>query len=235
MKEKVCGFVMQAEIDNAQKILEGAERPFTAIMGGSKISDKILIIEKLLDKVDNLIIGGGMTYTFTLADGGKIGKSISEPDKVDLARELLKKAEEKGVKIYRALDNLVADDFSNDANTQIVPKGQIPDGWEGLDIGPQTIELFKSVVKESKTILWNGPMGVFEFPTFAKGTNAIADAVVNATEQNGAFSLIGGGDSASAVNNAGYGDRVSYVSTGGGALLEYMEGKVLPGLKALED
>ena len=235
MKEKVCGFVMQAEIDNAQKILEGAERPFTAIMGGSKISDKILIIEKLLDKVDNLIIGGGMTYTFTLADGGKIGKSISEPDKVDLAGELLKKAEEKGVKIYRALDNLVADDFSNDANTQIVPKGQIPDGWEGLDIGPQTIELFKSVVKESKTILWNGPMGVFEFPTFAKGTNAIADAVVNATEQNGAFSLIGGGDSASAVNNAGYGDRVSYVSTGGGALLEYMEGKVLPGLKALED
>ncbi len=235
MKEKVCGFVMQAEIDNAQKILENPERPFTAIMGGSKISDKILIIEKLLDKVDNLIIGGGMTYTFTLADGGNIGNSISEPDKIGLAGELLKKAEEKGVKIYRALDNLVADDFNNNANTQIVNKGEIPDGWEGLDIGPKTIELFKSVIKESKTILWNGPMGVFEFPTFAKGTNAIADAVVNATEENGAFSLIGGGDSASAVNNAGYGDRVSYVSTGGGALLEYMEGKILPGLKALND
>ncbi len=235
MKEKVCGFVMQAEIDNAQKILENPERPFTAIMGGSKISDKILIIEKLLDKVDNLIIGGGMTYTFTLADGGNIGNSISEPDKIGLAGELLKKAEEKGVKIYRALDNLVADDFNNNANTQIVNKGEIPDGWEGLDIGPKTIELFKSVIKESKTILWNGPMGVFEFPTFAKGTNAIADAVVNATEENGAFSLIGGGDSASAVNNAGYGDRVSYVSTGGGALLEYMEGKTLPGLKALND
>lgn len=235
LKEKVCGYVMQAEIDNAQKILENAERPFTAIMGGSKISDKILIIEKLLDKVDNLIIGGGMTYTFSLADGGKIGKSISEPDKVGLAKELLIKAKNKGVNIYLALDNLIADDFSNDANSQIVAKGEIPDGWEGLDIGPKTIELFKGVVKESKTILWNGPMGVFEFPNFAKGTNAIADAVVNATEQNGAFSLIGGGDSASAVNNAGYGDRVSYVSTGGGALLEYMEGKVLPGLAALED
>ena len=232
--EKVAGFVMQAEIENAQKILEYAERPFTAIMGGSKISDKILIIEQLLDKVDNLIIGGGMTYTFSLAEGGKIGKSISEPDKVDLAKSLLEKAKAKGVNIYMPLDNVCADDFNNNANRQIDNRGEIPDGWEGLDIGPKSIELFQEVVAQSKTILWNGPMGVFEFSNFAKGTNAIADAVVKATEENGAFSLIGGGDSASAVNNAGYGDRVSYVSTGGGALLEYMEGKVLPGVAALE-
>jgi phosphoglycerate kinase len=232
--DKVAGFVMQAEIDNAQKILEYAERPFTAIMGGSKISDKILIIERLLDKVDNLIIGGGMTYTFSLAEGGKIGKSISEPDKVELAKSLFEKAKAKGVKLYMPLDNVCADDFSNQANSQTVNRGEIPDGWEGLDIGPKTIELFQDIVSKSKTILWNGPMGVFEFSNFAKGTNAIADAVVKATEENGAFSLIGGGDSASAINNAGYGDRVSYVSTGGGALLEYMEGKVLPGVAALE-
>lgn len=232
--DKVSGFVMQAEIDNAQKILEYAERPFTAIMGGSKISDKILIIERLLDKVDNLIIGGGMTYTFSLAEGGKIGKSISEPDKVDLAKSLIEKAKAKGVKLYMPLDNVCADDFSNQANRQTVNRGEIPDGWEGLDIGPKTIELFQDIVSKSKTILWNGPMGVFEFSNFAKGTNAIADAVVKATEENGAFSLIGGGDSASAINNAGYGDRVSYVSTGGGALLEYMEGKILPGVAALE-
>ena len=232
--DKVAGFVMQAEIENAQKILEYAERPFTAIMGGSKISDKILIIEQLLDKVDNLIIGGGMTYTFSIAEGGKIGKSISEPDKVDLAKSLLEKAKAKGVNIYMPLDNVCADDFNNNANRQIVNRGEISDGWEGLDIGPKSIELFQQIIAESKTILWNGPMGVFEFPNFAKGTNAIADAVVKATEDNGAFSLIGGGDSASAVNNAGYGDRVSYVSTGGGALLEYMEGKILPGVAALE-
>lgn len=234
LNDRVSGYVMQAEIDNAKKILEFADRPFTAIMGGSKISDKILIIEQLLDKVDNLIIGGGMTYTFSLAEGGKIGKSISEPDKVDLAKSLLEKAQAKGVNLYMPVDNVVADDFSNSANRQTVNRGEIPDGWEGLDIGPKTIELFQKVVSESKTILWNGPMGVFEFPNFAKGTNAIADAVVKATEENGAFSLIGGGDSASAINNAGYGDRVSYVSTGGGALLEYMEGKVLPGVAALE-
>jgi phosphoglycerate kinase len=224
---------MLAEIENANKILESAERPFTAIMGGSKISDKILIIERLLDKVDNLIIGGGMTYTFSLAEGGKIGKSINEPDKVELAKSLLEKAEAKGVKIYMPLDNTCADNFSNDANRQIVNRGEIPDGWEGLDIGPESVKLFSEVIANSKTVLWNGPMGVFEFPNFAIGTNAIADAVVKATEENGAFSLIGGGDSASAVNNAGYGDRVSYVSTGGGALLEYMEGKVLPGVAAL--
>lgn len=232
-KDKIAGFVLQAEIENAKKVLENAERPFTAIMGGSKISDKIMIIEKLLDKVDNLIIGGGMTYTFVKAAGGKIGKSINEPDKQELALELLKKAEAKGVKIYMASDNLVADDFSNNANTQVSKKGEIPDGWEGLDIGPESIKVFSEIVAKSKTILWNGPMGVFEFPKFAEGTNSIAKAVVKATEAGG-FSLIGGGDSASAINNLGFGDKVSYVSTGGGALLEYMEGKVLPGVAALE-
>lgn len=233
-EDKVCGYVMQAELDNAQKVLDNAERPFTAIMGGAKISDKILIVEKLLDRVDNLIIGGGMTYTFTKAQGGNIGNSLCEDDKQELALELLKKAKDKGVNIIMPVDNLIADDFSNDANRKVVAKGEIPDGWEGLDIGPETIELFVETVKKSKTILWNGPMGVFEFPNFANGTNAIAEAVVRATEENNAFSLIGGGDSASAVNNAGYGDRVSYVSTGGGALLEYMEGKILPGVAALE-
>jgi phosphoglycerate kinase len=233
-KDKVCGKVMQAEIDNAQHILENAEKPFTAIMGGAKISDKILIIERLLDKVDNLIIGGGMTYTFVKAQGGSIGKSLLEADKQDLALEILEKAKAKGVNIVFPDDNVCADDFSNDANVQTVAKGEIPDGWEGLDIGPKSIEKFKDILKSSKTILWNGPMGVFEFPKFATGTNAIAEAVVKATEENNAFSLIGGGDSASAINNAGYGDRVSYVSTGGGALLEYMEGKVLPGVAALK-
>lgn len=231
--DRICGYVMQAEIDNAQRVLEHAERPFTAIMGGAKISDKILIIERLLDKVDNLIIGGGMTYTFTKAQGGKIGKSLLEADKQELALEILEKAKAKGVNIIMPVDNVCADAFSNDANRQVVATGEIPDGWEGLDIGPETVKLFEEIVRTSKTILWNGPMGVFEFPNFAIGTDAIAKAVVKATEENGAFSLIGGGDSASAINNAGYGDRVSYVSTGGGALLEYMEGKVLPGVAAL--
>ncbi|RYU95936.1 phosphoglycerate kinase [Emticicia agri] len=233
-EDRVCGYVMQAEIDNAQKILEHAERPFTAIMGGAKISDKILIIERLLDKVDNLIIGGGMTYTFTKAQGGEIGKSLLEADKQPLALELIEKAKAKGVNLVLPSDNVCADKFSNDANKQIVETGKIPADWEGLDIGPETIKTFTEILEKSKTILWNGPMGVFEFPNFAIGTNAIAEAVVKATEENGAFSLIGGGDSASAVNNAGYGDRVSYVSTGGGALLEYMEGKTLPGVAALE-
>lgn len=232
--DRVCGYVMQAELDNAQRVLENAERPFTAIMGGAKISDKILIIERLLDKVDNLIIGGGMTYTFTKALGGSIGKSLLEADKQELALEILAKAKAKGVNIVMPIDTVVADDFSPVANSQVVPKDQIPADWQGLDIGPETIKLFVETVEKSKTILWNGPMGVFEFEKFAVGTNAIAEAVVKATEQNGAFSLIGGGDSASAINNAGYGDRVSYVSTGGGALLEYMEGKVLPGVAALE-
>jgi phosphoglycerate kinase len=232
--DKVAGYVLQAELDNAQRVLEDSERPFTAIMGGAKISDKILIIEKLLDKVDNLIIGGGMSYTFAKAQGGSIGKSLLEADKQDLTLELLEKAKSKNVKLYLPVDTVIADDFKNDAERKVVKAGEIPDGWEGLDIGPETVKLFSSVLESSKTILWNGPMGVFEFPNFAVGTNAIAKAVVAATEENNAFSLIGGGDSASAVNNAGYGDKVSYVSTGGGALLEYMEGKVLPGVAALE-
>jgi phosphoglycerate kinase len=233
-EDRVCGYVMQAEIDNADRILENAQRPFTAIMGGAKISDKILIIEKLLDKVDNLIIGGGMTYTFVKAQGGEIGKSLLEADKQDLALELIEKAKQKGVNLVFPVDNVCGDAFSNDANRITVGKGQIPSDWEGFDIGPETVKIFSAIVEKSKTILWNGPMGVFEFPNFAIGTNAIAESVVKATEENGAFSLIGGGDSASAVNNAGYGDRVSYVSTGGGALLEYMEGKVLPGVAALQ-
>ncbi len=233
-KDKVCGYVMQAELDNAQRLLENSERPFTAIMGGAKISDKILIIEKLIDRVDNLIIGGGMSYTFSKARGGNIGESLLEADKLDLTLELIEKAKSKGVNLVLPVDTIIADDFSNDAERQTVKSGHIPDGWQGLDIGPETRELFADVITQSKTILWNGPMGVFEFSNFAKGTNAIAKAVVKATEENDAFSLIGGGDSASAVNNAGYGDRVSYVSTGGGALLEYMEGKTLPGVAALE-
>ncbi|WP_420154206.1 phosphoglycerate kinase [Siphonobacter sp.] len=232
--DKVSGYVMQAELDNAQRILDNVERPYTAIMGGAKISDKILVIERLLDKVDTLILGGGMTYTFTKALGGQIGNSIHEDDKMELALELIEKAKEKGVNLLMPLDTVIADKFSNDATKTTVPSGQIPEGWEGLDIGHQSIVVFKEAILNSKTILWNGPMGVFEFPNFAVGTNAIAEYVVTATEENGAFSLIGGGDSASAVNNAGYGDRVSYVSTGGGALLEYMEGKTLPGVAALD-
>ncbi len=233
-EDKVCGYVMQAELDNAQRLLDNSERPFTAIMGGAKISDKILIIEKLIDSVDNLIIGGGMSYTFTKARGGSIGKSLLEADKMDLTLELVEKAKAKGVNLILPVDTVIADDFSNDAERKTVKAGQIPDDWQGLDIGPETRDLFADIISKSKTVLWNGPMGVFEFSNFAKGTKAIAEAVVKATEENDAFSLIGGGDSASAVNNAGYGDRVSYVSTGGGALLEYMEGKTLPGVAALE-
>jgi len=231
--DKICGLVMQAELDNAKKVLEGGEKPVTAVMGGAKISDKILVVEQLLDKVDNLIIGGGMSYTFVKADGGEVGKSLCEKDKLDLAREIVEKAKAKGVNLIFPVDTVIADDFNNNANTQIVPKGQIPAEWEGLDIGPESIKLFSEVILKSKTILWNGPMGVFEMPNFAKGTIAIANAVKDATE-HGAFSLIGGGDSASAINNLGFGNDVSYVSTGGGALLEYMEGKVLPGVAALE-
>ncbi|NIJ53281.1 phosphoglycerate kinase [Dyadobacter arcticus] len=232
--DKVCGYVMQAELDNAQRLLEHSERPFTAIMGGAKISDKILIIERLIDTVDNLIIGGGMSYTFSKAQGGNIGQSLLEADKQDLTLELVQKAKDKGVNLILPVDSVIADKFSNDAERKVVAAGEIPDGWQGLDIGPETIKIFADIVKNSKTVLWNGPMGVFEFPNFAQGTNAIAKSVVAVTEENDAFSLIGGGDSASAINNAGYGDRVSYVSTGGGALLEYMEGKVLPGVAALE-
>lgn len=234
MKEKCSGYVMQAEIDNAQKLLNGGTKPVTAVMGGSKISDKILVIENLIDRVDNLIIGGGMSYTFAKALGGTIGMSLCENDKLDLALSLMEKAKAKGVNLILPVDTVIADDFNNNANTQIVKRGTIPDGWEGLDIGPESRKLFSETVENSKTILWNGPMGVFEFENFSHGTVAIANAVKNAT-QKGAFSLIGGGDSASAINNLGFGNDVSYVSTGGGALLEYMEGKTLPGVAALEN
>jgi phosphoglycerate kinase len=233
-EDKCCGYVMKAELENAEKILENAEKPFTAIMGGAKISDKILIIERLLDKVDNLIIGGGMSYTFFKAMGGNIGNSLVEEDKLELAKSLIEKAKAKGVNLQLPKDSIIADAFDNDANTKISDNHNIEEGWMGLDLGPESSQVFSDLISESKTILWNGPMGVFEMLNFSKGTNAIAQAVVKATE-NGGFSLIGGGDSAAAVNNLGYGDKVSYVSTGGGALLEYMEGKTLPGVAALDE
>ena len=231
-KEKCAGFVMAAELDNAKKVMEKADRPFTAIMGGAKISDKILIIEQLLNKVDHLIIGGGMAYTFFRAMGGKTGSSLCEEDKLDLANDILAKAKAKGVQIHLPVDSIVADAFSNDANHKIAPSGEIADGWMGLDIGPQAAAQFADVIAHSKTILWNGPMGVFEMSNFEKGTKMVANAIVHATE-NGAFSLIGGGDSAAAINKFNLGSKVSYVSTGGGALLEYIEGKVLPGVEML--
>jgi phosphoglycerate kinase len=232
-KEKCAGYVMAAELDNAKKVMDKAARPFTAIMGGAKISDKILIIENLLDKVNNLIIGGGMAYTFFKALGGNIGNSLVEADKLELAQELIRKAKAKGVDLLLPIDSIVADKFDKDANTDVSNNNSIKDGWMGLDIGPQASDVFSKTIEKSKTILWNGPMGVFEMEKFAAGTKAVANAVVKATE-NGAFSLIGGGDSAAAVNQFGYNEKVSYVSTGGGALLEYFEGKVLPGVKALE-
>ena len=232
--DRVCGLVMEAELVNADKVLKSAEKPFTSIMGGAKVSDKLLIIEKLLDVADNIIIGGGMSYTFAKADGGSIGMSLCEEDKLDYVRELQVKAKAKGVNLIFPKDTLCGDDFSNDANTQVVKRGEIPDGWEGLDIGPETRTYFAEIIKNSKTVLWNGPMGVSEMPTFANGTIEVAKAVKDATI-GGAFSLIGGGDSAAAINNLGFGNDVSYVSTGGGALLEYMEGKVLPGVAALQD
>lgn len=232
--DKCSGYVMRQELENAKKVLGEPARPFTAIMGGAKVSDKISIIERLLDVADNLIVGGGMSYTFSKAKGGKIGMSLLEADKMELTKELEQKARDKGVNLILPVDTVIADDFNKDANKQTVKAGEIPDDWQGLDIGPETVKLFSQTIEKSKTILWNGPMGVFEFPAFAVGTEAIAKSVVKATE-NGGFSLIGGGDSASAVNNLGYGDKVSYVSTGGGALLEYMEGKTLPGVAALEE
>lgn len=229
---KYFGYLMAGELANAEKILNHAERPFTAIMGGAKVSDKILLIEKLLDKVDNLIIGGGMAYTFAKAQGGQIGNSLVEDDKLDLALELLKRAKAKNVNLLLPVDSVVADAFAADANTAIAQNDAIAPGWMGLDIGPESIKSFSSVVKNSKTILWNGPMGVFEMEKFETGTKSVAEAVVEATK-NGAFSLIGGGDSAAAVAKFGFEDEVSYISTGGGALLEYMEGKELPGVKAI--
>jgi phosphoglycerate kinase len=231
---KCFGYLMAAELNNAEKVLNNAERPFTAIMGGAKVSDKIELIEQLMGKVDNLIIGGGMAYTYAKAQGGKIGKSLVEEDKLDLAKELIKKAKERGINLLLPTDSIIADNFSNDANTDTAQNDNIKDGWMGLDIGPASIKVFSKVVEDSKTILWNGPMGVFEMEKFELGTKAIADAVVKATE-NGAFSLIGGGDSAAAVAKFNLTADVSYVSTGGGALLEYMEGKELPGVAAINN
>ena len=229
---KYFGYLMAGELANAEKILNHAEKPFTAIMGGAKVSDKILLIEQLLEKVDNLIIGGGMAYTFAKALGGQIGNSLVEEDKLDLALELLKKAKAKNVNLLLPVDSIIADAFAADAKTAIAQNDAIPAGWMGLDIGPESVKSFSSVVNNSKTILWNGPMGVFEMEKFELGTKSVAEAVVEATK-NGAFSLIGGGDSAAAVAKFGFEDKVSYVSTGGGALLEYMEGKELPGVKAI--
>lgn len=230
---KFSGYLMAEEIKNAEKLMSGPTRPFTAIMGGAKVSDKILLIESLLDKVDNIIIGGGMAYTFAKAQGGEIGTSLLEEDRMPLCLELIEKAKAKGVNLILPVDTVIADRFDNAASKDQVSNGQIPADWMGLDIGTETIKKFSEVIKNSKTLLWNGPMGVFEMKNFEQGTRAIAEAVVAATK-NGAFSLIGGGDSAAAIAKFGFEDDVSYVSTGGGALLEYMEGKELPGVKALQ-
>ncbi len=229
---KVFGYVMANELKNAEKVMNHADRPFTAIMGGAKVSDKILLIEKLLDTVNSIIIGGGMAYTFAKAMGGSIGGSLVEEDKLPLALQLIEKAKVKGVNLALPVDSIIADAFNNDANISIANNDSIPDGWMGLDIGENSIKSFKEILGNSKTILWNGPMGVFEMSNFENGTKQIALAVVEATK-NGAFSLIGGGDSAAAVAKFNLTDDVSYVSTGGGALLEYMEGKVLPGVAAI--
>ena len=229
---KMLGYLMEKEVNAVDNILSDIKRPFTAIMGGSKVSTKIGIIENLMDKVDNLILCGGMTYTFAKALGGNVGKSICEEDKLDLALDIIKKAKEKGVNLVLGTDCVAADDFSNDAKTMVVSCMEIPAEWEGLDAGPETRKAFADAIKGAKTILWNGPAGVFEFDNFTAGSRAIADAIVEATE-NGAFSLVGGGDSVACVNKFGLADKVSYVSTGGGALLEAIEGKVLPGIAAI--
>jgi len=230
---KMLGLLMEKEVQAVDNILSNIKRPFTAIMGGSKVSTKIGIIENLMGKVDNLILCGGMTYTFAKAQGGEIGNSIVEMDKLDLALDIIKQAEEKGVNLVLGTDCVAADAFSNDANTQICPANAIPEGWEGLDAGPETREKFKAAIEDAKTILWNGPAGVFEFDNFTAGSKAIADAIATATA-NGAFSLIGGGDSVACINKFGMADQVSYISTGGGALLEAIEGKVLPGVAAVK-
>ncbi|MDD5870657.1 MAG: phosphoglycerate kinase [Bacteroidales bacterium] len=230
---KMLGYLMEKEVTAVDNILSNIKRPFTAIMGGSKVSTKIGIIENLMDKVDNLILCGGMTYTFAKAQGGHIGNSIVEDDKLDLALSIIEKAKAKGVNLVLGTDCVAADDFKNEANTQVVPANAIPDGWEGLDAGPETRKAFANAIKDAKTILWNGPAGVFEFDNFTAGSRAIADAIVEATEK-GAFSLVGGGDSVACVNKFGLADKVSYVSTGGGALLEAIEGKILPGIAAIK-
>ncbi|MDD6959881.1 MAG: phosphoglycerate kinase [Muribaculaceae bacterium] len=230
---KMLGYLMEKEVKAVDNILSDIKRPFTAIMGGSKVSTKIGIIENLMDKVDNLILCGGMTYTFAKALGGKVGTSICENDKLDLALDIIKKAKDKGVNLVLGTDCVAGDAFSNDCNTQICSVMEIPDGWEGLDAGPETRKAFAEAIKGAKTILWNGPAGVFEFDNFTAGSRAIADAIVEATK-NGAFSLVGGGDSVACINKFGLADKVSYVSTGGGALLEAIEGKVLPGIAAIK-
>ena len=229
---KMLGYLMEKEVKAVDNVLKDIKRPFTAIMGGSKVSTKIGIIENLMDKVDNLILCGGMTFTFAKAQGGNIGKSICEDDKLDLALDIIKKAKEKGVNLVLGTDCIAADDFSNDASTQVCPAGNIPEGWEGLDAGPESRKAFKAAIVNAKTILWNGPAGVFEFDNFTGGSKAIAEAIAEATK-NGAFSLIGGGDSVACINKFGMADQVSYISTGGGALLEAIEGKVLPGVAAI--
>ncbi|WP_343705064.1 phosphoglycerate kinase [Flavobacterium sp.] len=232
--DKCFGTLLAKEIDSLNKVLKNSEKPVTAVLGGSKVSSKITVIENILDKVDHMIIGGGMTFTFIKAQGGKIGESICEDDKLDLALEILRLAKEKGVQVHIPVDVIAADDFSNNANTQVVDVTAIPDGWQGLDAGPKSLENFKKVILESKTILWNGPLGVFEMETFSKGTIALGDYIAEATA-NGAFSLVGGGDSVAAVKQFGFEDKMSYVSTGGGAMLEMLEGRILPGIAAILD
>ncbi|MFD2942230.1 phosphoglycerate kinase [Flavobacterium notoginsengisoli] len=232
--DKTFGTLLAKEIDSLNKVLKNSEKPVTAVLGGSKVSSKITVIENILDKVDHMIIGGGMTFTFIKAQGGKIGESICEDDKLDLALEILRLAKEKNVQVHIPVDVVAADDFSNTANTQIVDVTAIPDGWQGLDAGPKSLENFKKVILESKTILWNGPLGVFEMETFSKGTIALGDYIAEATA-NGAFSLVGGGDSVAAVKQFGFEDKMSYVSTGGGAMLEMLEGRILPGIAAILD
>ncbi|MEN2402600.1 phosphoglycerate kinase [Flavobacterium sp. MC2016-06] len=232
--EKCFGTLLAKEIESLNKVLKNSEKPVTAVLGGSKVSSKITVIENILDKVDHMIIGGGMTFTFVKALGGKVGDSICEDDKQELALEILRLAKEKGVQIHIPVDVIAADDFSNTANTQVVDVTAIPDGWQGLDAGPKSLEKFKEVILASKTILWNGPLGVFEMETFSKGTIALGDYIAEATEK-GAFSLVGGGDSVAAVKQFGFEDKMSYVSTGGGAMLEMLEGKILPGIAAILD
>ena len=232
--DKMVGFLMKSELESARKVLNNAERPFTAIVGGAKVSDKVLIVENLLNIADHIIIGGGMSYTFYKAQGGQIGQSLCEDERLETCLEIMAKAKEKGVQIHLPIDSTIADRFAADAATDVCSSKEIPDGWMGLDIGTQAVATFRDVLLASKTILWNGPMGVFEMEAFENGTKSVALAVAEAT-RNGAFSLIGGGDSAAAVQKFGMSDQVSYVSTGGGALLEYFEGKVLPGVQAIED
>lgn len=233
--DKMFGYIMEGEIKAIDKILHGAAHPVTAIIGGAKVSSKIGIIEHLFDAVDNMIIGGGMVFTFVKAEGGKIGNSLCENDQLDLALNIIKKAKEKGVKLYLSTKVVIADAFSNDAHTQIADASEIPDGWMGMDAAPQTLKEWEEVLMNSKTILWNGPVGVFEMPKFATGTNKIAEILAKATSEKGAFTLVGGGDSVAAVTQMGYADKVSYVSTGGGAMLEYLEGIELPGIAAIKE